>query len=126
MTIHRFRVRLSTGAWRTIWLVELPLDCGCDGTLQGWLQEKVGEPIEEYRYQPPKAHVSTVTLILGETERRYGGPEEGGWWQTVFYPRRTFTVRAAYANRARHWLSKLGVVQTERRYPPLTPSTHYC
>lgn len=128
MTIHRFRVRLSTGTWRSTWLEDLPLDCGCDGTLKEWLQDKVGEPIEEYRYQPNQVHVETVTLQLGETDRRYGGPEEGGWYHSNFYPLRTFTVRKSYEPRARHWLAKLSGYEVRKtlRFPPLPTSTHYC
>lgn len=147
MPYHRFRVRLTTGEWRTSILDSLPVSCGCDGSLEDWIADDLHiapSDIETVRYLRDTSAIGAVTLKVERNHQSYGGPEEGGWWRDTRETCRTFTVSSRYAARARHWLEKYvnclneGLSQFERdgRYyvsrdirphlPDFPDSTHYC
>jgi hypothetical protein len=54
-----------------------------------------------------QAIVGCVAFTVGEVDRVYGGPEEGGWWYDHFEPIRVFMVPArrkeALERRLRRW-----------------------
>lgn len=95
------------------------------------------------KYSPPQTRgVGCVPFTFGLEDRCYGGPEEGGWYYTVFVPLRFWwvPVRAAdrFERRVRAYVAKLNrgrreisSVLSEGRYAlrhgieTHTPRPHY-
>lgn len=65
----------------------------------------------------PAVMVGCVAYTVGQIDRVYGGPEEGGWWYDKFTPLRTFIVPTAKAARVRVLLGRWETRQNAGRRP---------
>lgn len=64
-------------------------------------EDEDGYPCE--KEVDPKPQWAVVYICVDELYRRYGGPEEGGWWYDEGYP-------------IRSWPVKVRLIQSGRRY----------
>jgi len=63
------------------------------------------------------ALLGAAALTFGRVERRFGGPEEGGWWYDHFTPIRTYLVPRARIAVLRRRLERVVSGWNEGRRP---------
>lgn len=112
--MHQFKVKVANIGWLFVNLETLPSGCGCDGSLNEWLEADLLErysfdetiEFECIRKLDRSTKIGTKTLRLVYVGRAYGGPEEGGWYYSVETTERTYEVPAASFQRHRERLER--------------------
>lgn len=78
------------------------------------------DDIPEILDRPIIRYIGVAAFTVGLDNKRYGGPEEGGWWYDTFAPIRVFCVPQRLADRCYHrlerWCKRMN--EQEGRYPP--------
>jgi hypothetical protein len=150
--MYQFQIKVKgEDRFRQVTLESLPRSCGCDGSLEDWLEEAVheangelpheAEPLVFDSIRPLRAvrEVGVRRLIVHRQWQNYGGPEEGGWYYSSYEAVREFVVPASKYARLRERLERYVAKCNEgmRTYEdgrygvcngplPRRESRHYC